>query len=308
MVVRAVSLTLDATDASITTVGALRYLSGLHLTADRAEFGGFSGLAVGADGGWLAAVSDHGWWLFAELLDGDDGVLRGLGSARLGPLADDDGRPVQGRARRDAEELVALPEGYLVTFEGDHRASLYGGSLAEPSPPQGIPGPLPYPREVSAQDENEGLEAAALLDDGRLLVIVEGRGPGAGDIPAWIGDPLGDPAAGWQPLSLAPTGTFRPTGAAALPSGDVLLLERSYSPEDGPKARLSILDRDRLAPGNRPVPRELARLEPPLVVDNMEAVAVRQGLGGEILIYLLSDDNFSARQRTLLLQFELVGE
>ena len=51
-------------------------------------------------------------------------------------------------------------------------------------------------------------------------------------------------------------------------------------------------------------PRELALFEPPLTLDNFEAVDARRGPGGETLIYLLSDDNFSFRQRSLLL-FEL---
>ncbi len=304
--VRAAPLALGNADAGVASIGRLRFRAAFHLTADRAEFGGFSGMAVGADGRRLAAVTDRGWWLLAELEHDADGTLLGLGSARLGPLREVDGAPVEGRERRDAEELVVLPgRGYLVTFEGDHRASLYSGSLAEAAPPDGLPEPFPHPREIAAQDMNEGMEAAALLADGRLLIFAESR-PGAEVIPGWIGDP-GVAAVGWLPLSLASTGAFQPTGAAALPSGDVLLLERSYSEEQGVKARLSILG-GRLAAGNRLVSQELGRLEPPLTVDNMESVATRRGPGGEVLIYLLSDDNFNDRQRTLLLQFELLGE
>jgi len=40
-------------------------------------------------------------------------------------------------------------------------------------------------------------------------------------------------------------------------------------------------------------------------IDNMEGIAVRRGTNGETLLYMISDDNFSARQRTLLLMFEL---
>jgi hypothetical protein len=37
----------------------------------------------------------------------------------------------------------------------------------------------------------------------------------------------------------------------------------------------------------------------------MEGIAVRSGPAGETLIYLLSDDNYSALQRTLLMMFEI---
>ncbi len=316
--VRASPLALDAADGGTSSVGRLRLRAAFHLTADRAEFGGFSGMAVSVGGGCLAAVTDRGWWLLAELENGGDGTLLGLGAGRLGPLREADGAPVEGRERRDAEELVVLPgRGYLVTFEGDHRASLYPGSLDRPSPPDGLPQPFPHPREITAQDMNEGMEAAALLADGRLLILAEGR-PGAEVIPGWLADsggvrptgvrPAGGPNVDWQPLSLTPTGAFQPTGAASLPSGDVLLLERSYTEEEGPRARLSVLDRRLLAAGSRLVTRELARLESPLLVDNMESVAARRGPRGEVLIYVLSDDNFNDRQRTLLMQFELLGE
>ncbi len=40
-------------------------------------------------------------------------------------------------------------------------------------------------------------------------------------------------------------------------------------------------------------------------VDNLEGVAARRAKTGETLLYLVSDDNFRATQRTLLLVFAL---
>ena len=40
----------------------------------------------------------------------------------------------------------------------------------------------------------------------------------------------------------------------------------------------------------------------------MEGLAVHRNAQGEIVLTLISDDNFSPLQRTLLLQFALVGE
>jgi hypothetical protein len=51
---------------------------------------------------------------------------------------------------------------------------------------------------------------------------------------------------------------------------------------------------------------ELARLVPPVTVDNMEGIAARKGDNGEFLIYLVSDDNFSKLQRTIVTMFELL--
>jgi hypothetical protein len=43
-------------------------------------------------------------------------------------------------------------------------------------------------------------------------------------------------------------------------------------------------------------------------IDNMEGLAVHQTPAGEIVLTLISDDNFSALQRTELLQFTLAGQ
>jgi hypothetical protein len=40
-------------------------------------------------------------------------------------------------------------------------------------------------------------------------------------------------------------------------------------------------------------------------IDNMEALSVHRDSGGALVLTLISDDNFSPLQRTLLLQFTL---
>jgi hypothetical protein len=42
-----------------------------------------------------------------------------------------------------------------------------------------------------------------------------------------------------------------------------------------------------------------------LNIDNMEAIAVHRRASGETIITLMSDDNFSPLQRTLIMQFSL---
>ena len=43
-------------------------------------------------------------------------------------------------------------------------------------------------------------------------------------------------------------------------------------------------------------------------IDNMEGLSVHRTAAGELILTLVSDDNFSALQRTILLQFRLVEE
>jgi len=50
-------------------------------------------------------------------------------------------------------------------------------------------------------------------------------------------------------------------------------------------------------------PRRLALLEPPLTLDNFEGVAAVENPDGTTGLWMISDDNFSRRQRTLLMAF-----
>ena len=43
-------------------------------------------------------------------------------------------------------------------------------------------------------------------------------------------------------------------------------------------------------------------------IDNMEGLSVHRAADGALVLTMVSDDNFSPLQRTLLLQFTLVGE
>ena len=52
-------------------------------------------------------------------------------------------------------------------------------------------------------------------------------------------------------------------------------------------------------------PKIIARLSNSLTIDNFEGIAARRNDAGETLIYILSDDNFSLLQRTLLFMFRL---
>jgi hypothetical protein len=90
----------------------------------------------------------------------------------------------------------------------------------------------------------------------------------------------------------------------ALPDGRVLVINRHYTPVDGVSAVLTVIDPEAIRPGAVLIGRELARLAPPLTVDNMEALAVTRE-GGRTIVWIASDDNFNPLQRTLLLKFAM---
>lgn len=280
-------LPLSQFEPGRTQLGQARVLGILRLRAARPWFGGWSGMAWDGDG--LTMISDTGWW----------GHFRLRCDADLRPLAADGlvGGPLGGinaalKDEADAEELLRLPEGWLVSFERRHRLWLYPDGLGDGhevvSAPAGMAG-LPA---------NEGVETLARLEDGRVVAIAEGT-EGDATTPAWIG-PLGGP---WRQLIYQHVGAFHPTGAATLPNGDLLVVERSFSLLAGVAMRLRRIPATQLdgPDGGVLTGEELAQLSVPLTVDNFESVVVRQRADGRLVAMLLSDDNFNPLQSTLLL-------
>ena len=75
--------------------------------------------------------------------------------------------------------------------------------------------------------------------------------------------------------------------------------------EDRLAARVVRLDAAEVRPGARLVGRELGVLRPPAISENFEGIAARRAPDGGVLLYLLSDDNFTPLLRSLLLQFSV---
>lgn len=292
---RARAVTLDTESPSRTRVGELEFLAGYVLHSDDPHFGGFSGLTVGKDGRDLVAVSDHGRWLTAKLVLAPDGKLTGIEAADLEPLGRPDGKPVRiSDGDHDAEAVERLADGSLVvSFERHHRIWRYlaPGQAAIPY--------VTFP-ELARLPANGGIEAMTPLADGRLLLLSEEGLDKRGDHMGWLWHD-GRTAA----LSYASVGTFKPTDLALLPTGDVLVLERRFSPIGGTGTRLAQIAGDSLRAGARLEGREIARLEWPLLTENFEGLAVATLPGGDRFLYMLSDDNFSPLQDTVLLQFRL---
>ena len=158
------------------------------------------------------------------------GRLVDLVDAALGPLLDTKGRPVAGEWR-DAEALERLPNGdWLVSFEGRHRVWRYA---AETGGLQGRPAPFPTPKGIAAAPLNGGLEALTPLPDGRILMLAESLKRMGGSRAGWL---VGDGKI--EAFGYRTARDFKPTDAATLTNGDVLVLERYFKLLGGFKARL----------------------------------------------------------------------
>ncbi len=296
--IKATAVPLNPADPAQDQVGRLLYRGGFRLTSPDKRFGGLSGLHVSANGERMIAMSDNGRWVSAKLLYDKDN-LAGVTDGVLKPI-----KKLKGYHRHgnwtDAESLAQDGSGgFYVSFEHLHRIWHYPAHPTDPI--DADPEPLNGPAGFESQPLNGGVEALTRLCDRRLLAISE-EAPGTepGTKKAWFYD-----GQSWKALNYRTTGKFRVSGATTLPDCNLAILERSYTRREGPRVRVLYLPAATIRAGATLQGEELATLARPLTVDNMEGIAARRD-HGKTLLYLISDDNFSRRQRTLLMMFELL--
>lgn len=294
--VRAIPLFPD--DADETTAGQLVYRGGLELSSPSPNFGGLSGMVL--DDGRITAVTDAGYFLRMRIEIAKDRLV-GAGEPEMAPMLGSDGAPFADKALADAEAIAfdGTSKGYLVAFEHKHRLLAYpigrNGTIGLPAP-RAMPDPMP---KLGANEGLEGIVADPAAPD-RIIAFAESP----------VGAP--DMLNGWifgkgptRALALPRTGDYSVTDLAFGPDGALFVLERRYTRATGVGMQIRRIDRADLDADGPLEARILTRLAFPASIDNMEALAVFEGADGDTMFLVLSDDNFSGFQRTLLLLFAL---
>lgn len=290
-----------------TVFDGLEFLGGLEIASPDPDFGAFSGLDFTPDGD-LVAVSDTGLWFTARPVE-DGGRIVGLADPRLAPILDGNGKPVAGKLNSDAEGLrIQTHDGHLealVSFERKHALRRF---VARPDLAHASGRPVRLPKTVAGLTRNAGLEAVAIAPAGGIfagatLLVAERSLDANGNHRGWI---LGGPRAGT--FALVRSDDFDVTDAAFLASGDLLVLERRYSLLAGPAVRIRRFAAADLLPDATVDGRLLVEADMRHQIDNMEGMALRPGAAGETRILLISDDNKSPVQRTILLEFTLPAD
>jgi hypothetical protein len=227
----------------------------------------------------------------------------------MAPLLNPQGEPLKTKRQSDAESLTGhwepgaeTPQKVFVSFEVTHRIWSYPFGLDGFA---ALPTAVPIPSGLLQAKANSGLESIELLSapGDPLLILTEGEVETGGNIPAWI---LTETRS--KPLFLANKEPFSATDLGTLANGDLLVLERRFSPLGGVGMRLRKIDQSLLQENTIMDGPELIHLGSPYTVDNMEGLSIRTGANGETLLYIVSDDNFNPLQRTLLMMFELKSE
>jgi hypothetical protein len=296
----------DTRDRAHTRFGSLQYRSGLVLTSRYKDFGGISGLRLDDKGEGFIAISDKGNWFTGKIAYSGDAMV-GIVDVEAAPMLGADGRPITARGWYDTESIAVDGPTVYIGLERVHQILKFDfgrdGVRARGEP-------IPQPPGMRKLPSNGSLEALVMVRRdrfktsplaGMLLAISERGLDSAGNISAWI---IGGKAP--ATFSVRRTKNYDISDAALLPSGDLLLLERKFSLFGDTGVRIRRIPLASIVPD--------AVIDGPTIfdadlgyeIDNFEGLDVHVTPEGDTVLTLISDDNFSMLQRTLLMQFTLL--
>lgn len=289
-----IPLQLDPAHPGPRRLGDLIFESAWELGSGNNDFGGISALTALPDGRFVG-VSDAGT-LIGFGLTSDDRTDRPF----IAPLPGAFGSHISYKDR-DSEGLVYDPATgrFWISYEGRHAIRRFTTSFARSDA-------IARPKEMQGWPSNRGGESIARLGDGRFVIFSEGGGERRdGEYQALLfsGDPV-EPGTVVSSFWYRPPVDYRVTDATLLPDGRLLLLHRRIGLPDGFRAKLALLDPANIKPDSTLEGNVIATLAAPLLVDNMEGVAVTRE-GKKTIIWLISDNNFNIFERTLLMKFRL---
>lgn len=265
-----------------------------ELRSPHGAFGGFSALAA-VDGSGLIAGTDRGFLLDIDLPATGPRAVQG--SFRFVGIN-------TGRRREivDLESLARDPAG------GTLWAGFESENLVMRLDPDGTRR-VRAPAEMARWRRNSGAETMERLADGRFLVIAEGAKKGSGSAHEALLFP-GDPVKGGLPItfSFSAPADYEPVDAAQLPDSRVLILLRRvrYALPARFDTAIAIADPCEIRTGEVWRARVIERLSSGIFADNFEGIAFTPSPEDPARgsLWLISDDNFSAFQRSLLVRFD----
>jgi hypothetical protein len=292
----------DTRDHARVRFGSLEYRSGLVLTSSFRGFGGLSALRLDAKGERFISISDHGSW-FTGRIAYRGREMTGLADVEAAPLLGADGRPITARGWYDSESIALDGPDVYIGLERANEILRYDFSKGFTRARGEV---VPTPPAMRKLPRNKGIEALVMVPKGLplagTLIALSERGLDAkGNLIAFL---IGGKTPGQ--FAVRRTDNFDISDAVLLPSGALLILERKFSWLSGIGIRIRSIPLNAVAPG--------ALVDGPAIfdadlgheVDNMEGIDVHLTPEGDTVLTMISDDNFSLLQRTLLLQFTLV--
>ena len=168
--------------------------------------------------------------------------------------------------------------------------------------------PIPLPPGIANLPNNKGLECLEFVPipmpgAGTLIAISERGLDSAGNIRGFL---IGGPNPG--EFSVVRHDDFEVSDCAILPDGALALLERRFTWTTGVAIRIRRVPLTEFVPGAAVDGDRILSADMGYQIDNLEGLSINRASNGDLMLTMVSDDNFSRLQRTILLQFTLTGE
>lgn len=294
----------DPRDPTHLRYGSLEFRSGLVLTSPFRGFGGLSALRLDRKGEQFVSLSDKGAWFTGRIVYQGKRLSR-LADVKSAPMLDGNGKKITAKGWFDTESLAFDGTTAYVGLERVNQILRFDFSKGGVQSRGQI---VPLPPGIGELPFNKGLEALVFAPKGQplggTLIAISERGlDAAGNI---LGFLIGGPSSGQ--FTVARTDKYDISDATLLPSGDLLLLERKFSLLEGVGIRIRRVPVKSIVPDTVLDGPTIFEVDLGYEIDNMEGIDTHVTEEGETVVTMVSDDNFSMIQRTLLLQFTLVGE
>ena len=284
-------LQLNPDNPAMRKVGGLEFIAAWELRSKNSDFGGISALTALKDGRFVGI--------------GDAGTLIGFGLTNdattdrpfIAPLPNLDG-PEFNYKDRDSEGIAYDPDSdqFWVSFEAHHAIRRYSGSFARMTG-------IVRPAAMQNWPKNKGAETIIRLKNGQFIIIAESVDDGTHPALLFSGDPV-ERGSNITQFRFRPPVGYRVTDGVQLPDGRIALVNRAIGFPQGFSAKISLLNPNDISTSTVAAGTVIASLASPLLVGNMEGIAVTTE-GSRIYLWLVSDNNFSIFQRTILMKLRL---
>ena len=277
--------------------GRLEFLGGMELSSSHEKFGGISAFRF-VNKNRFMALTDKAR-VITGTLERDGSTPTGLSDVRIKRIKDSKGRTITGKNDKDSESLAISGGHFFVGYERNDRIvrllykkrSLFADTGYE------------IDLNVYGFPSNKGPEALALHPQtGELFAFAEHALNADGNHRGFAikGGKV------QREITVKLRDGFSLTDADFLPNGDLILLERYYNPFLGAYMRLRLIDKKTLLEQDVIDGEVLIDADNSYEIDNMEALDISKMPDGSTRLTLVSDDNFSGNQRSLLLEFKLL--
>lgn len=273
-----VELELD-NDSKNSLPDNIKYIAGFHLKSTDTRFGGLSGLTMIEDDN-LLAVTDRGNFVKIAM---NGNIPRGHGGIMA--MKNPHGKQSVEKNEKDAEGIAYKDGLALVSYEGNHRVMAHDIGGCGGNARAALLSNLPTMLMGEPVKSNSGAEAIMIDDMGQLYVGFEAIREGKSHLIA-----LSTKGS----LSLKSHSFLAPDHFKLVGASSDAVLFRAYSSELGNRSYVQGVRKS-----------FNFTISPPMEVDNFEGISSYKIGPNTIRLFLISDDNFSDAQKTLLYIFDV---